>query len=54
MILQIHDELIFEAEINEVELIESIIITKMTDKNLLSDVPLAVNIGKGKNWDEAH
>ena len=54
MILQIHDELIFEAEINEVELIESIIITKMTDKSLLSDVPLAVNIGKGKNWDEAH
>ena len=54
MILQIHDELIFEAEINEVELIEGIIIAKMTDKSLLSDVPLAVNIGKGKNWDEAH
>ncbi|MHB1664478.1 MAG: DNA polymerase [bacterium] len=54
MILQIHDELIFEAEINEVELIESIIIAKMTDKSLLSDVPLTVNIGKGKNWDEAH
>jgi DNA polymerase-1 len=54
MILQIHDELIFEAEINEIELIEGIIIAKMTDKSLLSDVPLAVNIGKGKNWDEAH
>ncbi|MHB1679260.1 MAG: DNA polymerase [bacterium] len=54
MILQIHDELIFEAEINEIELIEDIIIAKMTDKSLLSDVPLAVNIGKGKNWDEAH
>ncbi len=54
MILQIHDELIFEAEINEIEIIEGIIIAKMTDKSLLSDVPLAVNIGKGKNWDEAH
>jgi len=54
MILQIHDELIFEAEMNEVEVLEDIIKSKMTDKSLLGDVPLVINIGKGKNWDEAH
>ena len=54
MILQIHDELIFEAEMSEVEVLEDIIKSKMTDKTLLSDVPLVINIGKGKNWDEAH
>ncbi len=54
MILQIHDELIFEAELNEVEFLEDIIKSKMTNKDLLGDVPLVVNIGKGKNWDEAH
>ena len=54
MILQIHDELIFEAEMNEVEVLEDIIESKMTDKTLLGDVPLVINIGKGKNWDEAH
>jgi DNA polymerase I len=51
MILQIHDELIFELPDFEVPMIESIV--KSTMENTLKlKIPLIVNISIGKNWKE--
>ena len=54
MILQVHDELIFEVEESLASDTENIIAPLMTDRNLLSGVPLAINIGIAKNWAEVH
>lgn len=54
MILQVHDELIFEVKESLVDNLKEIVTVAMTDKNLLPDVPLSINIGVGRNWAEAH
>ncbi len=54
MILQVHDELIFEVEEQVVNDVKNIVIPLMTADNLLSEVPLAVNTGVAKNWAQAH
>ncbi|NOY67830.1 MAG: DNA polymerase I [Gammaproteobacteria bacterium] len=53
MIMQVHDELVFEMNIADAdELIEEV---KSCMNNAASlDVPLVVDVGRGKNWDEAH
>jgi DNA polymerase-1 len=53
MILQVHDELIFEAEINELEKLKSMVLFEMSNAAKL-DVPLKVDWGTGNNWFEAH
>ncbi len=53
MILQVHDELNFDAFADEVEELSTIIKHSMENAVKL-DVPLTVEIGKGKNWLEAH
>ncbi len=52
LILQIHDELIIEAPVEEAEIAESILREAMTEAASLF-VPLAVDIGKGKSWFDA-
>ena len=53
MLLQVHDELVFEVP--EVELESTVPALKNLMENILSlKVPLVVGIGMGKNWDEAH
>lgn len=54
MILQVHDELIFDTPKEEVEAIQPIVIEKM--KNALPNlkVPIEVGVGVGKTWFEAH
>lgn len=55
MILQVHDELVFDACVDEVELIKPIIIECMqTALPLPNDVPPNAEIGVGVNWLEAH
>jgi DNA polymerase I - 3''-5'' exonuclease and polymerase domains len=54
MLLQVHDELIFEVEESIVKNFAKVITPLMTDQNLLSGVPLSVNTGTAKNWAEAH
>ena len=54
MLLQVHDELIFEVEESIAKDFAKVIAPLMTDQNLLSGVPLSVNIGTAKNWAEAH
>ncbi len=53
MILQVHDELVFDATIDEVETLKTICNDKMI--NALSlQIPVLVEINEGKNWLEAH
>jgi len=53
MIMQVHDELVFEVPEDDVARIEAEVVKRMTDAAIL-DVPLVVDIGVGINWDEAH
>jgi DNA polymerase-1 len=53
MILQVHDELIFEVLPDELEKLKDIVLTEMSGAAKL-DVPLKVDWGIGKNWLEAH
>jgi DNA polymerase-1 len=53
MILQVHDELVFEVKADHVEKAKKIIRECMENTVKLS-VPLIVDIGVGNNWDEAH
>jgi len=49
MILQVHDELIFESNLEELNLLKSIIIENMTNA-IPFDVPLKVELKIGENW----
>lgn len=53
MILQVHDELVFDAHKDEVDSIKPIIRDLMENAVSL-DVPLVVDMGTGNNWLEAH
>jgi DNA polymerase-1 len=53
MILQVHDELIFEVELSELEKLKEMVIYEMSNAARL-DVPLKVDWGTGKNWFETH
>lgn len=53
MILQVHDELIFEVLPEELEKLKELVVTEMSGAARL-DVPLKVDWGVGKNWMEAH
>ncbi len=53
MLLQVHDELVFDAHNDELETIKPIIKEEMENAFKLS-VPLDVEIGLGTNWLEAH
>lgn len=52
MILQVHDELLFEIPEKEIKKIEKIVVQEMEGVVSLS-VPLKVDIGMGSNWREA-
>ena len=53
MLLQVHDELVFDAHKDELETIKPIIKHEMENAFTMS-VPLDVEIGLGDNWLEAH
>ncbi len=53
MILQIHDELVFDTVPEEVEALKALVVDKMENVVKLS-VPLTVECNYGKNWLEAH
>lgn len=53
MLLQVHDELVFEAPADEIEAASKLIKTEM-ENALKTQVPLLVEIGVGDNWLEAH
>ena len=53
MIMQVHDELVFEVAENQVDALSKLLHTEMESAADLN-VPLLVDIGVGSNWDEAH
>lgn len=53
MILQVHDELLFDAPKEEVDIVTPMIVELMTNALPLS-VPMEVGLGVGENWLEAH
>ena len=53
MIMQVHDELVFEVDENQVETLVAGVCERMSAAAELA-VPLLVECGTGANWDEAH
>jgi DNA polymerase-1 len=53
MIMQVHDELVFEVETDAVDAVRDKVVALMEDAADL-DVALKVDAGAGSNWDEAH
>ena len=53
MVLQIHDELLFDAIPEELETLEKIVVEEMENVTTLS-IPLTVECNHGNNWLEAH
>jgi DNA polymerase-1 len=53
MLLQVHDELVFDVHNSEIESIKPMIKHEM-ENAFKMDVPLEVELGEGKNWLEAH
>ena len=53
MLLQVHDELVFDAHKEELEIIKPIIKYEMENAFKMS-VPLDVEVGVGENWLQAH
>ncbi|MFB5746943.1 DNA polymerase I [Cedecea sp. S5-13] len=53
MIMQVHDELVFEVHKEDVEAVSEKV-HELMENSMKLDVPLLVEVGSGKNWDEAH
>ncbi len=53
MLLQVHDELVFDAHKDELEIVQSIVDDKMRNAIPL-EVPLEIEMSTGQNWLEAH
>lgn len=53
MLLQVHDELVFDAHKEELEALKTMVKSEMENAYKL-DVPLIVDLGTGENWLEAH
>ncbi len=53
MIMQVHDELVFEVAEDAIADLQAVVVAQMEAAAELS-VPLKVDVGVGKNWDEAH
>jgi DNA polymerase-1 len=53
MILQVHDELVFDVHKDEEEIVKPRVVELMKTA-VLMDVPMEVEVGVGKNWLEAH
>ena len=53
MILQVHDELVFEVPDGEIEIMKKLVREEMEGVVRL-DVPVKIDLAAGRNWDEAH
>ncbi len=54
MLLQVHDELVFEVPENELGELEDVVVSGMQNALPLGEVPVVVDTGAGGNWFEAH
>jgi DNA polymerase-1 len=53
MLMQVHDELVFEVRADAVDEVRAAVIERMSGAAALA-VPLLVDVGVGDNWDQAH
>ena len=53
MVLQVHDEMVFDVHLPEKDIVHKIVKQNM-EKAYTTKVPLKVDIGFGNNWLEAH
>lgn len=53
MLMQVHDELVFEVRADAIDAVRDAVIERMSGAAELA-VPLLVDVGVGANWDEAH
>ena len=53
MIMQVHDELVFEVHHEDLEAVSKKI-HELMESSMTLDVPLLVEVGSGENWDQAH
>jgi DNA polymerase-1 len=53
MILQVHDELVFDAHKDEVEILKKLVVEEM-EKAMPMNVVIKAEVGVGDNWLEAH
>ena len=53
MLMQVHDELVFEVRADAIDEVREAVRQRMSSAAALR-VPLIVDVGVGKNWDEAH
>ena len=54
MLLQVHDELVFEALKSEIDKLTALVVKEVENALSLGDVPVVVDTGTGINWLEAH
>ena len=58
MLLQIHDELVFESSVkdqkNNEKLIKKVMTSVSASEHHMFSIPLEVNVNSGYNWGEAH
>jgi DNA polymerase-1 len=52
MLLQVHDELVFDVAAGEWQTLSDIVTTRMSSAAVLR-VPLEVQVGRGANWNDA-
>ncbi|HSZ25616.1 MAG TPA: DNA polymerase, partial [Cytophagaceae bacterium] len=53
MVMQVHDELVFDVHVEEIEIMKKNVSSFM--KNAIDmGVPMEIGLGIGKNWLEAH
>ena len=53
LVMQVHDELVFEVKEDQLELLKQAVVSRMSEAAEL-DVPLIVDTGYGPDWDTAH
>jgi DNA polymerase-1 len=55
MVLQVHDELVFDVVKEELEKVKPVILECMQTAMVLpNDIPIIAEVGEGTNWLEAH
>lgn len=53
MVMQVHDELVFDAHISELEILKENV-SQLMRNAIVMEVPMEVGMGAGENWLEAH
>ena len=53
MLLQVHDELVFEVPLVELDVVKPLVVEEM-ERAIELDVPIKAEVGAGRNWFEAH